>query len=379
MKKGKKAIYAAQAMVLVLACCLMFGCALTDVTAKSKETTAIKKVSLTIGNQAVTQKTYEMKVGEKKTVKVSVSPKNLKQTVSYATDNKKIASVSKSGTITAKKAGSTKVKVTVKAGKEKKATWVKIKVAKASSAQPTPEASKSLVAYFSCTDTTKEIAEQVKEIMDADIYRIEAAQAYTAADLNYNNASSRTTKEQGDAAVRPAISGSISDISKYDVIFLGYPIWHGQAPRIISSFLESYDFSGKTIVPFCTSHSSGIGSSASNLHSLVDSSVKWMDGKRFAAGASKEKIKDWLKEMGMGNSVAHAFDFKTKTVLLNSGYEMPIYGIGTYSLMDKVCVDSVTAALNSGVRLIDTAYMYQNEESVGRLSEIRAFLGRIFL
>lgn len=78
-----------------------------------------------------------------------------------------------------------------------------------------------------------------------------------------------------------------------------YPIWHGQAPRIISTFLESYDFSGKTIIPFCTSHSSGIGSSASNLHVLCSESVEWMDGKRFEAGVSRESVQNWIGEVGI--------------------------------------------------------------------------------
>ena len=85
----------------------------------------------------------------------------------------------------------------------------------------------------------------------------------------------------------------------YDTIILGYPIWHGQAPKIIYTFLENYDFSGKTIVPFCTSHSSGIGSSADNLHPLCDDSVIWLEGKRFAGGTSKKEIQKWLGDIGL--------------------------------------------------------------------------------
>ena len=99
--------------------------------------------------------------------------------------------------------------------------------------------------------------------------------------------------------MRPAISGGVENMDEYDTIILGYPIWHGQAPRIISTFLESYDFSGKTIIPFCTSHSSGIGSSASNLHALCSETAKWMDGRRFGAGVSKESIQDWIGEIGI--------------------------------------------------------------------------------
>jgi flavodoxin len=109
----------------------------------------------------------------------------------------------------------------------------------------------------------------------------------------------RADQEQNDPNVRPAISGGVENMNEYDTIILGYPIWHGQAPRIISTFLESYDFSGKMIVPFCTSHSSGIGSSASNLHSLCAESVEWRDGKRFESGVSKESVQKWIEEIGI--------------------------------------------------------------------------------
>ncbi len=160
-------------------------------------------------------------------------------------------------------------------------------------------------------------------------------------------------------------------MSQYDTVLIGYPIWHGEAPKIIDTFLESYDFSSKTILPFCTSHSSGIGSSASDLHSLAQG-ANWLDGTRFAAGTSKEEIESWLDENNIKSNKTTAFagtgkfDFEKKTVLLNSGYEMPIMGLGTYSLSDEECYNSVTALLESGGRLIDTAYMYGNEAAVGR-------------
>ena len=179
-----------------------------------------------------------------------------------------------------------------------------------------------------------------------------------------------------DPSARPAISGGVENMADYDVIFLGYPIWHGQAPRIISTFLESYDLTGKTIVPFCTSHSSGIGSSDTNLHSLA-SGANWLAGHRFAGGATRSTIKDWINGLALPEqSVAEdavtsatgkaAFNFETKSVTLNSGYEMPINGLGTYSLHGETCVDSVKSALASGVRLIDTASAYGNEEEVGQ-------------
>ena len=147
---------------------------------------------------------------------------------------------------------------------------------------------KTLVVYFSCTGTTELVAEYITEILGADSYQIVPEDPYTEADLAYYT-NGRADQEQNDPDVRPAISGGVENMDEYDTIILGYPIWHGQAPRIISTFLESYDFSGKTIVPFCTSHSSGIGSSADNLHVLCADSTLWMEGRRFEAGTSKKQ------------------------------------------------------------------------------------------
>jgi len=152
---------------------------------------------------------------------------------------------------------------------------------------------KTLVVYFSATGTTKMLAEYAAEILNADIYEIVAEDPYTEADLAYYT-NGRADQEQNDTSARPAISGSVENMEQYDTIILGYPIWHGQAPRIISSFLESYDFAGKTLIPFCTSHSSGIGSSADNLHSLCSDSAIWIEGRRFEAGTSRSTIKEWL-------------------------------------------------------------------------------------
>lgn len=110
--------------------------------------------------------------------------------------------------------------------------------------------SKILVVYFSATGTTRPLAENTAKILNADLHEIIAKDPYTEADLAYNT-NGRADQEQNDPSARPAISGKVENMEKYDTIILGYPIWHGQAPRIISTFLESYDFSGKTIVPFC--------------------------------------------------------------------------------------------------------------------------------
>lgn len=235
---------------------------------------------------------------------------------------------------------------------------------------PEPQKTNILVLYFSATGTTRPLAEYAADILNADIYEIIPEIPYTDADLAYYTGG-RADKEQNDPTARPAISGSVSNMENYDTIILGYPIWHGQAPRIISTFLESYNFSGKTIVPFCTSHSSGIGSSDTNLHGLC--SATWKSGKRFASGTSRLEIEKWLNDSGVkASQTANAkkqvgvFDFQSKTVLLNSGYEMPINGLGTYSLHGDVCVSSVKTALKNGVRLIDTASAYGNEKEVGQ-------------
>ncbi|WP_322173563.1 flavodoxin [Acutalibacter caecimuris] len=145
---------------------------------------------------------------------------------------------------------------------------------------PGQDSSKILVAYFSATGTTRPLAEYAAEHLGADIYEITPQEPYTEEDLAYYT-DCRADREQNDPSARPTIFGSVEDMGQYDVVFFGYPIWHGQAPRIISTFLENYDFAGKTIVPFCTSHSSGIGSSADNLYDLA-ASAEWLEGSGLA-------------------------------------------------------------------------------------------------
>lgn len=157
---------------------------------------------------------------------------------------------------------------------------------------------KVLVAYFSATNTTKGVAEHIADGLHADLYEIVPEEPYTDADLNYNDNNSRTTIEMNDPDFRPAISDSVENMEQYDIIFIGYPIWWGEAPRIVSTFVESYDFSGKTIVPFCTSGSSGVGSSATNLEQLT-SGATWLDGKRFSGGVSGEELMEWVNSLGL--------------------------------------------------------------------------------
>lgn len=121
---------------------------------------------------------------------------------------------------------------------------------------------------------------------------------YTSADLDYTDSNSRSQVEGRDPDARPVISGSVENMEDYEVIFLGYPIWNGQAPKIISTFLERYDFSGKVIVPFCTSGSSGIGSSARNVEGLAPGAT-WLDGQWFAGSAGQETVAQWVDSLDL--------------------------------------------------------------------------------
>ena len=155
--------------------------------------------------------------------------------------------------------------------------------------------SQVLVAYFSATGTTKGVAEKIAQGLNADLFEIVPEQPYTGEDLDYGNDESRTTIEMNDDSVRPAIADPIENIDQYDTIYLGYPIWWGQAPKIMDTFVESYDLNGKTIIPFCTSGSSGIGSSATNLENLSNGAL-WKEGKRFSGNEPQEEIMEWMDQ-----------------------------------------------------------------------------------
>lgn len=161
-----------------------------------------------------------------------------------------------------------------------------------------PESSKILVAYFSATNITKGVAQKIASAVNADLYEITPQEPYTSDDLNYHSDSSRTSIEMNDPDVRPAISGSVENMDQYDIVFVGYPIWWGDAPRIMSTFVESYSFSDKTVVPFCTSGGSGVGSSASNLERQAGSG-NWLNGTRLNGSASNSDISGWINGLGL--------------------------------------------------------------------------------
>ena len=160
--------------------------------------------------------------------------------------------------------------------------------------ESTNEDSSVLVVYFSATGTTKGVAETIASITGADTYEIKAAQEYTDSDRDWNNSDSRCTKEQNDPDVRPEIGSEPISLDGYTTIYIGYPIWWGQEPRIMDTFVESYNFDGITVIPFCTSGSSAIGKSGQNLAKNAGSGT-WLDGNRFGSGATEDEIRSWIE------------------------------------------------------------------------------------
>lgn len=160
----------------------------------------------------------------------------------------------------------------------------------------TAAAGKTLVVFFSATGTTKGVAEKIAAIENADLYEIKAAQPYTAADLDWNDSNSRTTLEQNDKTARPAIGSDPLSLDGCTTIYIGYPIWWGEEPRILDTFVESYDFTGITLIPFCTSGGSGIGRSGRNLADNAGSG-DWLDGQRFNGGVSEAELQTWIDSL----------------------------------------------------------------------------------
>ena len=151
-----------------------------------------------------------------------------------------------------------------------------------------------LVAFFSATGTTKGVAERIASVTGGDLYEILAAEPYTSDDLNYNDSSSRSTKEQNDKNVRPEIGSEDISLEGYTTIYLGFPIWWGEEPRILDTFVEKYSFDGITVIPFCTSGGSGIGRSGPNMEALAGTGT-WLDGQRFDGNVSEADLQSWIE------------------------------------------------------------------------------------
>ena len=166
----------------------------------------------------------------------------------------------------------------------------------ATTTEETTAGKDTLVIYFSATGTTKGIAKKIAAITGADLYEITAAVPYTDDDRNWKDSNSRCSIEQNDPSVRPEISSAPISLEGYKTIYIGYPIWWGEEPRIMDTFVESLSFDGIRMIPFCTSSSSGMGRSGKNLAENAGSG-EWQDGKRFGAGASEDEIRSWIDSM----------------------------------------------------------------------------------
>ena len=153
-----------------------------------------------------------------------------------------------------------------------------------------------LVAYFSATGTTKGVAEKIAAITGGDLYEIVPAEPYSDADLDWNDRSSRSTIEQNDKNVRPEIGSEDISLEGYTTVYLGFPIWWGEEPRILDTFAEKYSFEGVTVIPFCTSGGSGIGRSGPNMEALAGSGT-WLEGERFSGGVSEEDLQSWIESL----------------------------------------------------------------------------------
>lgn len=159
---------------------------------------------------------------------------------------------------------------------------------------------KSLIAYFSASPSrrTEKISKKMADVIGADLYEIVPAAPYTEDDLNWNDRTSRTSVEMNDPASRPEIAGELPDIAPYDIIFVGFPIWWYVAPHIINTFLEHYDLTNKTVVPFATSGGSPMGQTTAHLRpSARGATVK--EGRRFEMGETPMAINSWIAALGI--------------------------------------------------------------------------------
>lgn len=155
--------------------------------------------------------------------------------------------------------------------------------------------SKALVAYFSASGVTAKVAERLAGVVGADLFEIKPETPYTRDDLDWQNARSRSSVEMNDRNARPAIGSKVEDMGQYEVVFVGFPVWWYREPSLIDTFMEAYDFSGKTIVPFATSGMSGIGDSGKNMQELAPN-ARVVTGKRFQSSVFEKELDSWAGE-----------------------------------------------------------------------------------
>ena len=159
--------------------------------------------------------------------------------------------------------------------------------------------SKKLVAYFSVSGVTAKVAREIAAVENADCFEIMPQAPYTQADLDWRNKQSRSTLEMSDLNCRPAVTGCVDNMAQYDVVFVGFPIWWGREPSVVDTFLTAYDFSGKKIIPFCTSGGSDIGKTGERIQSLVGENACVDAGKRLGGQVSEADLKIWTDGLGV--------------------------------------------------------------------------------
>ena len=158
---------------------------------------------------------------------------------------------------------------------------------------------KILIAYFSASGETARLAKTLAGVTGGDLFEIRPEKAYTSADLDWNDSKSRSTVEMKDEKSRPAMAGRVENMAQYDTVFVGFPIWWYQAPRIIETFLEHYDFAGKTVIPFATSGGSGMGRTERILKACCSAETTWLPGKRLSSRESAQSVQKWVDSLSL--------------------------------------------------------------------------------
>ena len=164
--------------------------------------------------------------------------------------------------------------------------------------QPTDEAGKTLVVYYSATGNTENVANYIATATDGDLFELEPAEPYSDADLNWTDDNSRVVREHDDESLRDIelVADAVENWDSYDTVFIGYPIWWGIAAWPVNGFIEANDFTGKTVIPFCTSSSSGLGESGELLAEMAGTG-DWQEGQRFRSGASESDVAAWVESL----------------------------------------------------------------------------------
>lgn len=416
MKKLRKLFVFALSLALLLT-----GIALNGVETQAASKTYKVKVSLSgtktvrvkSGKRNVKKKTVTVKKGDK--IYFSHTKNKKIKSVVYKSMNKKYVTITKKGKAAAKKAGTAKIKITVKRNKGKAlSTWVKIKVKghtkpedNKQNPSPAPDSDnpsntpteqpsdtpdvptvpptdtpsnngKSLVLYFSRAGenynvgvvekgSTQLVAEMIAEETGADLFKLETVNAYPE---DYMECVT-VTREEKNADARPELKAVPANLAVYKNIYLGYPIWHTDMPMALYTFLENNDLSGKTVLPFCTHAGSGLAGTVETIRtkcpgaSVTEGFAIAGTTVQESTESTKSSLGIWLEKVKPQEDTS-GFDLEKGTVMLNNGIEMPILGIGTYRLSDSQAENSVYWALRDGYRLIDTARIYGNEAGVGR-------------